>query len=571
MVRKLFLHIVFFVLSLHVFGQDEFVDLEIKPKNVEVGQSITITIKTNVNGDLDMSLPDEFIQSGAMQSGMSSSIEYVDGRQRIMRYSFQTFTGYFEDAGSYSLGPVKVSAKTKEYKSKDYTVKVTSRQNMISDNPAKNLNQIVFGIIEQSKKEIYEGEPLVFEGKVYSQVEILQVEDFHSFTFDGPSDSRSLVASSQVSTAYEVINGKNLQTFKIGKTLVFPEKPGEYKIKPFETTIVYNDRRKIFPERLKVVSNEANIVVKPLPSGVPKYFIDAVGNFTLTANIENPHIDQGKVVELKLKISGKGNLHNIQKPKVRLPHGLTFYGDPEIVDSITYSAKGAEGSKTFTYFIQVNRGGSIQLSPIKIAYFNPKTEKYETSVCKVKTLHVKSSGEDEPEEIEEEIQEIKEPTMQPYITERIVGGQSPTTIFTGWKGALLLCSPIMFGFVLGLLVRVKKQSKESILAKQTLVQHKTDALYQLSLLNDDENNETRIDALSQIIVRFLANQFKVSNGEITRVFLREKAKSEVPEEIIVSIIQVFDELDATKFGGSIDNSDVSHLIDEVAHIINSFE
>src|SRR5690554_6509912 len=108
MVRIVFLHIILFTLSFNLFGQDEFVDLEINPKNVEIGQSVTIVIKTNVDGELDMNLPDECIQSGAMQTGMSSSIEYINGQQRAVRYNFQSFTGYFEDAGKFMLGPVKV-------------------------------------------------------------------------------------------------------------------------------------------------------------------------------------------------------------------------------------------------------------------------------------------------------------------------------------------------------------------------------------------------------------------------------------------------------------------------------
>src|SRR5690554_7428194 len=66
-----------------------------------------------------MSLPDEFIQSGAMQTGMSSSIEYINGRQKAIRYNYRTFTGYFEDVGTYLMGPVKVITRTKEYLSED--------------------------------------------------------------------------------------------------------------------------------------------------------------------------------------------------------------------------------------------------------------------------------------------------------------------------------------------------------------------------------------------------------------------------------------------------------------------
>lgn len=571
MVKNIALHIVFLLLSVQLFGQNEFVELDINPKDVEIGQSVTITIKTNVDGDLDMSLPDEFIQSGAMQTGMSSSIEYINGRQKAIRYNYRTFTGYFEDVGTYLMGPVKVITRTKEYLSEEYKVRVTNRQNMMSDDPSKNLNKMVFGIIQKSKKEIYEGEPLVVEGKVYSQVEILQVEDYSSFTFDGPAETKSLVASNQVSSAYEVINGKNLQTFKIGKTLIFPERIGDYSIKPFQTIIVYNDRRRIFPERLKVVSNQANVVVKPLPAGTPKHFIDAVGEFNVSANIANRYIDQGKVIELKLKISGSGNLHNIEQPTIQLPRGLSFYGDPEVVDSIRFSSQGAEGSKSYTYFIQVNRSGEVQLNPIKIAYFNPKTEEYVTVQSRLKTIHVKSTGLEEPEELEEEKKEVRDPVMQPYITEYLPGGSAPIDLFTGWGGAFLLCSPIMFGLVLGLLVRVKNNSAENTLAKQQRIQHKTDALYELSLLSDDQNNETRIDQLSQIMVRFLAKQFKVSNGEITRMFLKTKTPGELSEETYASIIAIFDEIDATKYGGQIENSDVNHLVREAEQIINSFE
>src|SRR5690554_2446868 len=260
MVRVVLFYMLIFTLSFHVFGQQEFVDLEIHPKNVEIGQSISITLKTNVKGHLDMDMPEEFIQSGAVQSGMSSSIKYINGQQKVVQYNFQSFTGYFEEAGTFIIGPATVSNKKQKYQSESHQIKVSQRQNMISDDPAKNLNQIIFGIIQQSRKEIYEGESIVVEGKVYSQVEILQVDDFTPFTMEVASENHALTNSNQVSSAYEVLNGKNVQTFKIGKSLIFPEKVGKHTIQPFQTTIVYNDWRKIFPERIKVVSNASEIL-----------------------------------------------------------------------------------------------------------------------------------------------------------------------------------------------------------------------------------------------------------------------------------------------------------------------
>src|SRR5690554_7720614 len=102
-----------------------------------------------------MSLPDEFIQSGAMQTGMSSSIEYVNGRQKAIRYNYRTFTGYFEDVGTYLMGPVKVITRTKEYLSEEYKVRVTNRQNMRSEEHTSELQSrphLVCRLLLEKKK-----------------------------------------------------------------------------------------------------------------------------------------------------------------------------------------------------------------------------------------------------------------------------------------------------------------------------------------------------------------------------------------------------------------------------------
>lgn len=570
MVKVVFINIILWVAISSALAQNPFVKLEVTPKTVEKGQSVSITIKTNVDGKMDMNLPDEFIQSGAMQSGMSSSIAYINGRQQAVRYNYQSFTGYFEKEDTYLIGPVKVQTRNGEVSSKPQKVKVIKRQNMISEDPAENLNQLMFGIIEQSKKALYEGEPLILEGKVYSQVEVLQVEGFNPFKFNGSSDDHALVNPNRVSSSYEVINGKNIQTFRIGKTLLFPEKIGSYDISPFESVLLYNDPRTHYPERAKITSNETKVNIKPLPAGMPKFFIGAVGEFNLSAHFLNTNADQGKVVELRVKVSGHGNLHNIERPTIYLPKGLTFYGDPEISDSINYTPRGAEGSKSFTYFIQVNRAGNIYVNPIKIAYFDPKSEEYKTVECKVKPLSIKSNGEDIEEVQTHTKEEVRTPTMQPYITERTEEVSSPP-LFHGWPGAAILFTPVMLGFVIGFGVRIKKQNEEKSAEEKARIQHKTDSIAQLYALKKEQNNSDKIIHITRLLVGFLAKEFNVDNGEISRLFLKSKVPQEISEEMNAKIVAVLDELDAMKYGGSLNQSDVNHIIDEVESIIKSFE
>ena len=555
------------------FGQNTFVELEINPKTVERGQTISLTIKTNADGQLDMNLPDEFIQSGAVQSGMSSSIINIGGKQKTVRFNYQSFTGYFEQTGTYSIGPVTIKTRNGEIKSEEQSIKVIKRQNMISADPGRNMNQMIFGIIEQSKKELYEGEPLILEGKVYSQVDLLQVEGYNSFVFDGPSDNHVLAIANrnQTNSSYDVINGKNIQTFKIGKTVVFPEKIGTYNIKPFQSVLLYNDPRTNYPERVKIVSNATAVIIKPLPEGIPKHFIGAVGQFNVSANFSNTTLDQGKVVELKVKVTGNGNLHNIENPKIHLPKGIAFYGDTEVIDSITYSSRGSEGSKSFTYFIQVNRSGNIQINPIKIAYFNPITDVYENAQCKVNALFVISNGEVIKGITKQLEEEVKVPTMQPYITDKIGVDHSSNPLLSGWQGAALLFSPLLLGLFLGLGVRIKKQNNENSNSKRLSTQHRIDALENINRLRDQSNNNDKLGELTQLLIHFLAKEFKVNNGEITREFLKLKVSNTISEELFEKIIFVFNELDSMKYGGRVDNSDVSHLKDEAEQIIKSFE
>src|SRR5690554_4910208 len=219
MVRFIFLHIMLLVAGIS-FAQDEYIKLDVNPNTVEVGQSISVSIKTNVNGRMDMNLPDGFIQSGAMNSGMSSSVVYINGKQKRLRYDHRSFTGYFEEAGTYEIGPVIVETRDGEVKSELKKIKVIRRQNMISEDPSKNMNQAIFGIVEQSSKEIYEGEPLILEGKIYAQVEVLEVQGFSPFQLDGPYEEHLLVNPNAVNGSYSVINGRNIETYKIGKTLI---------------------------------------------------------------------------------------------------------------------------------------------------------------------------------------------------------------------------------------------------------------------------------------------------------------------------------------------------------------
>lgn len=573
MLRFVFINMILCCASL-LWSQDEFVDIEINPTTVEKGQPVTITLKTNTEGNVKFELPDEFVQSGPTHSGMSSSVDYSNGKGEVIRFSFQKFSGYFDTEGEYKIGPIKIQTANGEIESKSVMVKVHKLQNMISEDPSKNMDKAIFGIIEQSKKEIYEGQPIILEGKVYSQIDILQVENFNTFKFEGPAEIHSLQNSNQVSRKYEVVSGKDVVTFKIGKSLIFPDKTGNYEISPFEIILLYDDPRKLFPERAKIRSNTTKVRIKPLPDGTPNSFIGAVGHFDVSASFNGTTVEQGKVVELNIRVFGHGNLHNIEAPKLKLPKGMVLYGDPEVEDSITFSPLGAEGMKTFTYYIQANNDGNIQLEPIEISYFDLESESYTAAKANIKSLTVTPS--EDVKNLSKENAELKaekEKSVQPFISKKPTYKEVYSQLFfKGVNGALLVSSPILLSLLFGFFVRIKTSGEEEKQKHKQKTDAKRDFLNVIKNAHKIDSGEEQIKTLYSAIIGYLANEWNVSKGNISREFLDQKvAQNKLDENLKTELIGLLNELDEVRYGFSGAKLNIEELSKKSLNIIEKFD
>jgi len=172
------------------------------------------------------------------------------------------------------------------------------------------------------------------------------------------------------------VNGKNALTFEYGKQVFIPISTGKCIVKPFEMALRCSGS--IFAKTYRIRSSGLSIDVKPLPNGAPASFIGAVGTYQLQQKNPVGSIRENDVVTLELTLSGSGNLHNSNAPKLNLPKGCSIYGDPEKVDQYTFTENGAEGSITYRYNIQVNASGKIHFSAPVITYFDPQKETYVT-------------------------------------------------------------------------------------------------------------------------------------------------------------------------------------------------
>ncbi len=552
-------------------AQKEFVELDASPAAPEVGQQVTLTIKTNAEGNYEFDLPDEFKRSGATQSGMSSSVNYSNGQATVMRFSYQKIIGHFEQKGTFLLGPVKVRTNAGTVQSNSVKVEVRKRQNMISERPEDNMDQAIFGIIQQSKKEIYEGQSIVLEGKVFAQVDVLQVERYQPFDLDGAAETHDLQNSKQVRRSYEEISGKKVMTFKIGKKLVFPENIGSFEVNPFSAVLAYDSPRSLFPERAKIRSNGTRVDVKPLPDGVPDAFIGGVGDFSLQARLNTNRLRQGEVVELQVNIIGNGNLQNVEAPAIQLPKGSILYGDPEESDSIQFTSAGAEGKRTFTYFIQMNKAGVVNIPPVEIAYFDLEKEEY------IELTHVFPEIEVQPSKnavaLPDEEKTVAEEATKNYVQALRTEKEEPPHYpiwMKHWGTSLILCSPLLLALVLGGVVRNRERNQYKMATKQARVKQLQTTLDQIESLREETDEGTASGKAVELLREYMAKLWNTDKVNINREFIAKSPdKGLISEQLADQIIDYLDRLEEWRYSGGILQENKSNVLGEAREIVKA--
>lgn len=364
------LHIISLLISSCVYAQKPMVLLDVEPKEAEPGEILTVTIKSNIQGELDIELPSGFVHGYNVMNGMEQEMDYNTGK--LITYYYMSQTGAMNKEGSYTFGPAYIKKGSKVFRSNTVTVNIKKQVNSSPYNgeiTSKQLRQPAFGIIETSKKTIYEGEPVVLNAKVYAHFSPSHLENYQGYSIAGVIDKHDVGNNQRILVEETKIKNVDLFCFTYDKNVVFPTGTGKIDIEPYKLIL-----RRGF-ESVPLTSSGSRIEVLPLPSA-PSDFAGGVGSFSIERSIDVSELKQGEVFTLNIKISGTGNVHNLADPKLQLPKGFIVYGDPVVKEDITFTSKGAEGMVNYEYNIQVTTFGDITLPGTSFSYFDPVKEKY---------------------------------------------------------------------------------------------------------------------------------------------------------------------------------------------------
>ena len=528
--RLLKIAIVFCALPLVLFGQKPSVQLEVDPKVIATNDVFSITIRTSVNGEIDIELPDEYVQGYNVMNGMEQDVDYTTGK--IVSFYYVSQTGTFRKPGNYKIGPAVVKKGGKVYKSVTVNLQVNATSNSVTNDPelsAKQLRQPAFGIIETSKKKIYAGEPLVVNAKVYSRFDPTHMEGYKPYVVPGALEKHDIDGSSRIVVNEEYIKRALYYSFEHDRKVVFPEETGKISIEPFKLMLLRG------LDGIPITAGNKTIEVVSLPKNAPKSFTGGVGQFTISRKINKTELTQGDVFDVELVISGSGNLHALREPKLVLPEGFKLYGDPSIKEDIQFNRKGAEGKIMIQYHVKAMESGSLRLPATTFAFFDPEKEKY----CLLKTNEdlfqiISNPAFDKQNEI---VASSAKPT---HIDNQTVTNGFPkksSNDGSNWSALLLVGAPLSLAFIGGLLwwgkQRSPKEDKQILPTYIDREKAETEKNKALTLYQSAQQ-KSAIQHIKKALTYSAIRYLKLSDESLSSLEVRTTWKEQHPNDTLLS-------------------------------------
>ncbi|MGL4957006.1 MAG: BatD family protein [Bacteroidales bacterium] len=579
------------------YGSD--LTLEVQtPKVVSVGE--TFRISFIANGKIDNFSPPSIeglrVIAGPAQS-TSSSVNIVNGKVTQRVHVSLSYTVYAEKEGKFTIGAAKIKQGNNEAQTQPFVIESvghnsnrSSQGAVESKNTANTETRNLFVDVTLSKREVYRGEYIVASTKLYARgIAIAGLENVKLPTFNG-FWTQEIAVPQQVKFERENVKGAVYDAGILNKQLIFPQQVGELTIPACEIDIIEQVRtrsRDVFDDffgggvqnvRRHLVSSPKKIKVKELPSGAPRPFTGAVGNFKLSASLSKNELTANDATSLTIRISGSGNLKLINAPKVDLPVDFEIY-DSKTTESIKNSNSGAEGHRQFELPIIPRSAGSFTIPPIEFSYFNPVTEKYVTLQTKAFDIEVKkdtksvqqnyTSSESRRENLKVLGQDVR------FIKSGATVKNEGELFFASGPFYLLYCFLVaLFIAAYMWLSKQEKDNKDVVLIRnkkaRKVAKKRLDASAHLLKTG---NNQGFYDELLRAMWGYLGDKLSIPVAELSQEKVQTLlAQKQIEEAYIEMFIGVINECEFTRYAPTENGKQVmEHLYADAVDIISKLE
>lgn len=544
-----------------IFAQDVEFKAKVSKNRLGVNERLRLTFSVNKQG-VDNFKPPVFKDFKIVGGPMTST-------------NFSSFNGKmtFEQSYTYTLQPIKQGVLTigvaeakldgKRIKTQPVKITVTRAVEIPKDpnDPRYVASQNIHLVAEISNSNPFVGESISVVYKLYvdvNSVSVRNTREVESPAFSGFWNQNIEVNGLGAKDA--TYQGKQVRYVIVKKTVLIPQKAGELTIDPMEMEIsvgVPIGRRDLFGNMISrntdytVSTGRRTINVKPLPTeGRPVDFSGAVGDFNFNVTSSKANLKANESAQIKVEVTGKGNLKLIDLPSIETPNGLERY-EPEHKESIRTNLSGLSGKVYDQYTVVPQYRGKYKIPPVSFSYFSLVDKAYKTITTEAIVIN---AGEGKTP-IAETNSSVKRDVVTTGGSIRYISNNTALIPIKNKKDFLgsnlfyaLLILPLL-AIPVGIFIRKKKIERDSDIVGNK--RRKADRLARKYLSEAKKqlgNKEAFYIALEKALHNYLKSKLQVETSDISKEkiasILLNKA---VDEEVINEFVKVLDDCDYARY------------------------
>ena len=377
------------------------------PSHVSVGENFRLTYTINTQNVKDFhvgNIPDELELITGPYVSSQSSYQMVNGHTSSTSSNTYTYILCATKAGTFTIPSAHIVANGKKLVSNVIKVKVSGQSQNHGGAPRMHdddddrphmrdagtaiKGSDLFIKVSASKTRVHEQEPILLTYKVYTLVDLIQLEgkmpDLTGF------HTQQIQLPQQKSFHIERVNGRPYRCVTWEQYVMYPQMTGKLEIPSisFVGTVVQQNRNVdpfeaffnggsgYIEVKREIKAPGVSIQVDPLPTR-PANFSGGVGKFDISAQLNKKEVKANEPITLRVVISGVGNLKLIKEPAVVFPKDFDKY-DAKVTDKTKITPNGVEGSMVYDIMTVPRHQGTYEIPPVEFTYYDTSTNSYKT-------------------------------------------------------------------------------------------------------------------------------------------------------------------------------------------------
>lgn len=515
------------------------VQFEAKVSKNSLGLNERLRIDFEMNADGDNFSPPSFdgfrIVGGPSQQVSQS---WINGRS-----SFNKSYSYFllpTQKGNLIIKQAAVEINGQIYKTNPIKINVTTAVEQPrdpNDEPQVSTDDAIHLVAEISKGNPYVNEPITVVYKLFFSYNIgitnwreLNKPKYNDF-WSQNIDIKQLVAEEGR------YNGEKYRFVVLRKTVLYPQKSGKLEIEPLSLDIdvqVPTNRRNIFgqvqvvDDNKRVSAGSKTITVKALPeAGKPVDFSGAVGRFNFTATPSKTNLKNGESLDLKVAVSGTGNLKLFTLPKPIVPNSLEMY-DAVHKEQVQTPLSGMTGQISDSYTIIPQFKGQYPIKPMSFTYFDLSSGAYKTITAPEIMINVldgpTASNVENPVATNSGVSKMKVSAGEQFQFIKLKTSLSSINR-EDFLGSTLFYSLMLTPFLIIPMIVLFKKKKEAIdgdvFGNRIKMNNKLAKKYLSEAKNQIANKEPFYIALEKAMHNFLKAKLHIETSEMSKDKIKE--------------------------------------------------